>query len=849
MIRKIIIRAIVFIAVAISSAFFFNKLNNLGIDKISKEMDEPTLPIVYCELGDKMVNRMFGYTQVMSTSLMRDSIIPLNEDYGVNLFVRDDDEFGSSYSYELRSIAGNSLIEDGEAELVMTKPEYNEYSVKFRMDMEMNKEYVLVFIVTSEDGKSARYYTRIVNLEKQFARNIIDYAQEFHATTLIKEVNESEGNLVFNELKPTPEGSDYDLSYVNLNSSYDMISWGGMKMITVTPIVPEITEVDKEYSVVHFGYMAETVSDSVCHYYNVDEYYTARYNESSEKVELLAFDRYVDSLFDKDYIDKDKNCISLGIADKNNISYELSPNGRKIVFEKDGELWCYDYDNQTLISVFSFMQGNYSDIRITNNNLGINIANVDDEGNIYFVVYGYMNRGKHEGENGISLYLYDAKTSKIEEMYFANCDETYDIMKSEVGRFVYYDEAGYLYFLVDSSIYKVDIQNNTQDTLVYGITSDKYLVSDNKKIIAYPNNDVPEEVTGIVIKNFETGEEYQKNGSSSDRFLGLGFVNNDLIYGVSKKDDIIISTTGEAILPLNKIYISDSTGNVLKEYSKSGIYTMNATVNTDKIFLKRAVKKNKFFEETDADFISYKKDFDEKEFRIENDYDTYDYTTYGITFPSNMYVSTNLEPIMTKFKKDKELKSYKIETTTSSNAYYVFENSGFAGEYQSAGSAIAKVNEAKNGLVVDFNGNTIYRNIEATSFNTVADSIKEVKCKKAKKSLMTCAYMCINYMGETPELKDVLACESWEAAFEQFTDGVGMNISGVDLDTALYFLDRDIPFAARIEKGQYVLVISYNDTHVRYFDPTKNEEIKVKRKTFSDKMSKFGNTMYTFTEQ
>ena len=96
---------------------------------------------------------------------------------------------------------------------------------------------------------------------------------------------------------------------------------------------------------------------------------------------------------------------------------------------------------------------------------------------------------------------------------------------------------------------------------------------------------------------------------------------------------------------------------------------------------------------------------------------------------------------------------------------------------------------------------------------------------------------------------DIMSCDSFEDAFEKYTFGVGINISGIDLSTALYFLDRDIPFVARIEEGQYVIVISYNSTHVRYYDPTVDGEVKVARKKFEDSLSVYGNTMYTYTSQ
>ena len=47
---------------------------------------------------------------------------------------------------------------------------------------------------------------------------------------------------------------------------------------------------------------------------------------------------------------------------------------------------------------------------------GIQVMDMDDDGNISFIVYGYMNRGEHEGENGISVYRFSADDRAIEEL-------------------------------------------------------------------------------------------------------------------------------------------------------------------------------------------------------------------------------------------------------------------------------------------------------------------------------------------------------------------------------------------------------------------------------------------------
>lgn len=849
MIRKIILKVLVFVLVATASAFMINKLNNSDIDSVSREMAEPVLPVVYCEYEGNTINCMQGYTQIMSTSLMRDGIVPLNDEYGVEILVDDVSMYGKSFSYELRTIAGDSLIEHGEAKQAESVQGFTKYEVNFRMDMQENQEYVFVFLITNESGEEARYYTRVVKLSEQYATEIVDFAMEFHESTMVKYQNPEEGNIVYDNLRTTGEGTDSDLCHVDLTASYDMLTWANLNPTIVTPIVPTITEIDKEYAVVHLSYVAESIKDEISYYYNVDEYYTAKYDKNTLTTELLAFDRYQESIINEDCLNKANNSINMGVADQSEVEYVISEDCKKMAFVKEGQLWYYDYATSNLTCVFSFSQGNYNDIRTINTDLDINIADMDEDGNIYFAVYGYMNRGAHEGKNGISLYHFTPSDSVISEQFFISCDEPFAVMEEEIGRFTYYDEEGYFYYLLDGSIYCMKLENGTQTTMVTGIPSDKYAVSANRNIVAYPNSAITEEVTNIIIHNFETGDEFIESGTDAERLIQLGFVGNDLIYGTAKKNDIIIASDGEAIMPLNKLYIVEPGGETIKEYTKTGIYIMSAKVQEETIYLERAIKQNSFFVDTEPDFISYKPEVTQGGMANSYSYDSGAMNQLHIIFPSNIYISENIKPTITKNKDYEGYVELSVKTTINEDAFYVFNNSGYKGEFKSAGKAITTVNEEDAGLVVDSDGNTIYRSLEATSYNTVADEINEVPCNNIRDSLMTCAYMCIDYIGSDVTQEEILQCESWEAAFEEYTYGVGMNVSGIDLQTALYFLDRDVPFAASIDDGRFVLVISYNSTHIRYYDPIEGGEIKVTRKSFEESLSKQSNTIYTYTSQ
>lgn len=848
MMKRIIIKILVFVTVMAGTAFFVNKINNRNIDKVSREMAEPTLPVVYCLYGDRQVNMMQGYTQVMSTSLMRDKIVPLREDNTVDVLINDSWDDEETYSYQLRSIAGDSLIEEGDISEWTNNQGYRQFSVSFRMDMRRNREYMFVFVITNSRGESARYYTRVVNLDYEYAGEIIDYVMNFHEATFEKEPGE-DGNIVSLSLDEQSDMADNDLSHVNLNSSYKMVSWGGMDPAVMTNIVPTITELDQDYAVIKLSYLVEDTRDGRTHHYNVNEYYSAAYDRNSNTVKLLAYDRYIDSIFDSGYVSKNRNSLSMGISDLTGINYVTTEDNRRLAFAKAGQLWYFDYDKSCLTNVFSFQQNKYSDIRTLNDSHGINIASMDEDGNVFFIVYGYMSRGIHEGKNGISMYQFNAADRKIEELFFVECDEPYDVMKKEIGRFSYYDKEGYVFYLLDGAIYKVNMKNGTQDTIMYGLPSDKYMVSENCKLVAYPDSADEEDVKCIYVYNFETGDMYTETGEENDRLMALGFVGNDLIYGVARKKDIIKSSDGEVTLPMYSLYIMQPDGTIVKEYREAGTYIMNAKVLLDKIYLTRATRLNGFYEDAEPDYISYKPDAEEKSVTLTYNTDSAELRQVDLKFPSDIYLSEKNKFYITRAKEYDDYWDLRVKTDTMENSFYVFNNSGYSGEYSSAGRAIVAVSEDSTGLVVDSSGNTIYRDIAATSYNTVADEIDEHPCGDISDSLMTCAYMCIEYVDSRVEYESVMECADWEEAFEKLTDGVGINISGISLDIALYFLDRDVPFAAKIDDGRYVLVISYNSTHIRYYDPILDEEVRVTRKNFVESMSLQGNTMFTYTSQ
>ena len=87
-----------------------------------------------------------------------------------------------------------------------------------------------------------------------------------------------------------------------------------------------------------------------------------------------------------------------------------------------------------------------------NDQHAVRIISMDDHGNIAFAVYGYMNRGEHEGEVGVGIYYFNVDSNLIQEKGFIPSTKSFAIAEDELGKMVYYNHAQeLLYVLADQA--------------------------------------------------------------------------------------------------------------------------------------------------------------------------------------------------------------------------------------------------------------------------------------------------------------------------------------------------------------------------------------------------------------
>ena len=211
--------------------------------------------------------------------------------------------------------------------------------------------------------------------------------------------------------------------------------WGNLNPQIYYKSIPAIKELNETTATIVQEYLISAQSEEgYTELYTVNEYFRLRY--ADESVMLLDFERSTNEIFNPDNGVLTDKGIRLGICDSD-ISFVTDSKSRFYAFEIGGELWSYDSSSGKMAQVFTFRQKGSTDYRDIYGQHDIKILKVSTNGNIQFVVAGYMNRGRHEGESGVAVYFYDASSGGIEEMLFVDTMRSYDLLKADVQEISY----------------------------------------------------------------------------------------------------------------------------------------------------------------------------------------------------------------------------------------------------------------------------------------------------------------------------------------------------------------------------------------------------------------------------
>ena len=578
--KKTIIRIAVCVVVFLASALIIGSIMNQGHNNMTMEMAPATLPMITMESGGVACNELHGNTVEMDVAYQKDCITLLGEGRQANFTV---DTFGreiTGISTEVRSIDGSRLIEN--SEVTGWKANGKSFSVSLTLKdlIDTNTQYSLTLILELEGEQKVYYYTTILWNDDVHISEILEFATDFHGKLYDKEVAKELTKYLEPNSKLTDNGTFHK---VNIHSSFQQITWGSLEPVQEDAASIRLTQISGNVASLLMDFVVSTGEGKNKIYYNVEEYYRVRY--TSERMYLLDYERTMTQIPDTTRMYANDK-ILLGITDEN-VGMMESADGNTVVFSDMGQLLSYNAATNRLTVIFSFYDKDNADRRTLYDNHGIKILDVDEGGNVKFAVYGYMNRGRHEGETGIQIISYDNSLNTIEEEVYIPYSKSYAVLKDEMEQLLYRNRQQHVYFFLENGVYDVDLENRSAEQLVSIRQDDSLQVSENHEIIVWQEGDDINHSNQLNVRNLNTGEQTVIRAEDGEAIRPLGFMGEDIIYGVARESDIRTENSGQIFYPMYKVCISNSSGDNLKEYGQDGIYIVDCAIEGNQITLSR----------------------------------------------------------------------------------------------------------------------------------------------------------------------------------------------------------------------------------------------------------------------
>lgn len=841
--KKAIFKGILLGIIFAAALMLISAIMNQGNTDMTTEMGEASYPIISMSTEGHRVNSLHGYSMSMDSAYLRDTVQPVGSDRKLDIHL---DTYGrniSQIAFEVRSLNGNRLVESTAVEAYEQDDDAIDFTIILKDLIEYDTEYMLVFLVTPEEAEPIRYYTRIVLSDMLYIREKLDYIVDFHERTFDKEAAAE----LTKYLESNSEGDNTTFHKVTIHSSFNQITWGDLTVNRVTEPDILIKDLTEQTGAFRMDYLASVREGRNTNYYRISEYYRIRY--TPDRMYLLDYERTMEQIFDEEGNACINDKIVLGITG-DEVKLVESDGGNVFAFSAADKLYSYNVTDNKLIRLFSFY-GNVEgldDARNVYDRHDLQILTVDETGNVMFLVYGYMNRGRHEGNVGVAVYYYSSMTNTTEELIYIPYDKSYELLKTDIERLSYVNRLGIYYFILEGSVYAVNLQKQTCQVLVSGLREDGYHVSDSNKMLVWQEGDDLYSSSSLMLMNLNTQKQTRISAGANEYISVLGFMEEDLIYGLTKKGDIAVNSAGIITFPMYCVRIQSDNGNVLKTYRKNDVYVVDSSIEENQITLSRVVwnEESESYEPTIDDQIMSTEQIKEGSNTI-GYVVTENYETICQIVVKNQIDSKGLQYLSPKevlFEGDRTIAVSDPET--EEERYYVYAKNGIEGIYVNSGKAVDLAYRL-SGVVVDDDGEYVWRRVTRSTRNQIM-AITEDEATETRSSLAVCLDTILKFEGTSRNTERLL--NRGDTVFSILKSDLQectiLDLSGCSLDAVLYYVNQDIPVLAMLDDGNAVLIVGFNELNIVVMDPLTGTLYKKGMNDSTEWLKENGNRFITY---
>ncbi|MEG1741619.1 MAG: hypothetical protein RR237_01935 [Acetivibrio sp.] len=812
-IEKHIYKTLILLGVFVAALLFMSK--NIKEEEITLEkavkMKEASFPLLYLMTDGYKVNRLHGYSSNMDANVIREAIIPVYQNKEVLVRFAENKTIIKKIIYEVRALKENELLDGGTINALEVIEDGKSAKIKIQANLETSTEYAMKITAVTEEGRKINFYTRIKYYEtNSFLDKKLNFVKSFHEKSFDKK--KAENLTTYLETDGSEDNTNF--SKVTIHSSLEMLSWGKLKPQICTEVVPTIKEFNVETASIQLEYFVKIKNNSGREIYNVKEFYRVRY--TANRIYLLNYERTMEALFDINLTSLAKSEFKLGVTAEENMQLATGGENGKVAFVRNGELWYYNLPENKAVCVFSFRQEEETNFQNDYDQHDIQILNMDDGGNMNFIVYGYMNRGDYEGKVAMVLYHYSSDTNRIEELVYIPLETTYQMLKVDMNDFSYVSQKGVFYFSMNDTVYSYNIAAKKLKAIVKNVSKENFAPLTANHGIAWTEFNHEKEY--LVVMNLETEEQNKIEAPQGESIRIFGDIQSNVIYGYVRKSDIQETPEGTIVYPAYLMEIADVNGNVLKTYKQKKAYVVDSEVKENIVKLYRIKKTKNGYRQIGEDSILSQGPSESQIIGIKIRTTELMLTEKYLSMPDGFAMEKKPKVVKTTnmiLKDDTTL--HLPEKKEAAEKYYVYANGNIIGSFSEAADGIRFADE-KMGVVVNEKQRLIWERSGKFNRKTIG-RVKETRTGNGITSIGASLYMVLQNNQISANAKEL--SESEKSIFGILEKNIDnpINLTGCTLDEVLYFVSENNLVIAMKDRNHAVVITGYDEFTVTYFDP------------------------------
>ncbi len=845
LIRLLLLVGVFFAALWYFSGHYLTIRNFRNVTDVTT-MAESSIPYISIVTQNREINRLCGYTSNLDWELNRETITPISTDKIFTLKIYENKLVAKKLKYEIFDVSTGALLESDTVNSLTEDefPDCKSTKIHVKAELARGTEYSVKVTLITSDSRRIYYYTRVKLYEKGYVPEKIDYAVWFR-DSLINKTNQAQ---IEKNLETKSNSNRTDFAHVDIDCTWNMVSWGSMTPKVVAELPPTITDFYEEYASIVLNYIVEIPGDAGPEYLRVRE--TIRLLYTTLRTYLYTYDRVTETIYDAANTYLYSSDLKLGITNDTDMQILTTPNYKYTVFVHNGELLMYDSPQNAVVNVFSF-RNDIKDPDVSQLDHNVKVLNMDANGNVDFVVYGYMSRGQYEGRVGVVFYTYDRENERLTEQAYVPINTTYQLLKDELNDFVYKSINKVIYLYMFDTLYSYNITTKKVTAVAPNVPEGHFAYfAGAKKVLWQPE---PDDANSdrLILMNLENGERHEWTAAGDEVICLLGEIDRNALVGTAKKSDIIRNSDGSQIVPMYKVEVADPDHKILKTYEDSGRFVTGAKKADGVIILER-VKRSEdgtAYVKIDSDGISTRVVDSTLAVSVINRTSNTAKKEYYIAFPSNI---TMKETPVTKGVSITVLNSDTTVNITARDDIQEFYRTYSFGRVVTrtalAADAISLADSDEGlGAVLDGSGRLVWERGVKAARSSVTGLVLGVN--EGETQLATCLRILFRYLDYDVDTTLIdFTKTNVTNSIRQYVKVSGIDLSGVSVDQMLYFVYKKKPVIAVIDNTRAVLITGYDPQNVEYYDPAQKRTVKVSREAAEALFETNGNRFYSYVK-